>query len=210
MYENSKLSLSTTYDEVLKARISAGEVKPVMIGNVDLNGVGTLTGGTLGYTDYPGNDWVRVRWKSWASRTGLDLEGAPTFPPSSSWFPARSWPISVIPPGEGSIDGESLRALSRILPDADLCYSMPAALTTHRFEENVVNESTFAELIDLLESGSLTFSPANIWPEDRSWFIYTDYDLWATRVSGPADLIARIETDPDLETIRWSSSSENP
>ena len=102
------------------------------------------------------------------------------------------------------------RALSCILPPTDHCYSMPAAITTHRFDEIVVNEGTFAELADLLESGSLAFSPANIWPEDRSWFIYTDYDLWATRVSGSADLIARIENDPDLETIRWSPSSENP
>jgi hypothetical protein len=44
-------------------------------------------------------------------------------------------------------------------------------------------------------------SPNNIWPEDRSWFVYTDNDLWGTKVSGSPTLIATLSQDRDLETV---------
>ena len=44
-------------------------------------------------------------------------------------------------------------------------------------------------------------SPSNFWPEDQSWFVYTDWDRSSTKVSGNADLINRLATDPELETV---------
>ena len=44
-------------------------------------------------------------------------------------------------------------------------------------------------------------APNNIWPDDKAWFTYTDYDLWATKVSGSQDLIARILEDDELEGV---------
>jgi hypothetical protein len=44
------------------------------------------------------------------------------------------------------------------------------------------------------------FSPTNWWSADRTWFVLTDYDLQATKVSGPENLITKIRNDPFLET----------
>ena len=48
-------------------------------------------------------------------------------------------------------------------------------------------------------------TPSNFWPSDRSWFVYTDWDLWGTKVSGPAVLINAIRSDPNLETLDWQA-----
>ena len=206
MYENRELPSDVTYDQAHKARRDKWEM---MVGDHDLNEVGTVTGGVLGYVGHPGKGWTRVSWDEYTSREDREVGKGQKYPPSSSWFPIRSWPVSVMPPNEGSLDDESLRALARVLSGTDggLCLFMPSSLSTYRFDDTVINEGTFVEYIELLESGSVAFSPANIWPRDRSWFVYTDYDLWATRVSGPSDLIATIENDPDLETLRWSTPS---
>jgi hypothetical protein len=45
-------------------------------------------------------------------------------------------------------------------------------------------------------------APSNIWPEDRSWFVYSNYDLWGTKVSGSERLIASLEADHHLETVQ--------
>ena len=49
-------------------------------------------------------------------------------------------------------------------------------------------------------------TPSNLWPTDKSWFVYTDWDLMATKVSGPAELVAAIEADDELESLRWEPS----
>lgn len=52
----------------------------------------------------------------------------------------------------------------------------------------------------------LTLTPSNSWPADRSWLVYTDRDLQGTKVSGSCELIAALEADERLETIRWEQS----
>jgi hypothetical protein len=49
-------------------------------------------------------------------------------------------------------------------------------------------------------------TPTNWWSADASWMVYTDWDLWATKVSGPPALIASIESDARLECIHWSKA----
>ncbi|MFC9586247.1 hypothetical protein ACFVJ8_25980 [Streptomyces yangpuensis] len=46
------------------------------------------------------------------------------------------------------------------------------------------------------------FSPSNLWAQDRSWVLCTDYDLWATEVAGPPALIEALLNDPELEAVR--------
>ena len=41
------------------------------------------------------------------------------------------------------------------------------------------------------------------WPDNRSWFVYTDWDLSGTRVSGTAELIDSVVADLELETIDY-------
>ena len=38
---------------------------------------------------------------------------------------------------------------------------------------------------------------------DRSWFIWTDYDLEGTKVSGSKPLVEAIKSHPTLETVDW-------
>jgi hypothetical protein len=52
------------------------------------------------------------------------------------------------------------------------------------------------------------FTPTNWWSVDRAWFVLTDYDLQATKVSGPERLISRVRNDPFLETVDWTDPQE--
>jgi hypothetical protein len=64
----------------------------------------------------------------------------------------------------------------------------------------IVVTRRLSELPDFYDWEAAVGSPSNIWPEDRSWFVYTDSDLHGTRVSGPAELIASLAADNALET----------
>ncbi|MFF2628531.1 hypothetical protein ACFVUN_22500 [Kitasatospora griseola] len=46
------------------------------------------------------------------------------------------------------------------------------------------------------------FTPANLWPQDRSWPTWTDYDRWATKVVGLTTLIDAVLADPETEALR--------
>lgn len=54
----------------------------------------------------------------------------------------------------------------------------------------------------LYDTCAVDFSPSNLWPEDRSWLLCTDYDLWGTKVVGPPSLIEALMNDRELETLR--------
>jgi hypothetical protein len=62
-------------------------------------------------------------------------------------------------------------------------------------------EATLAELPGIYDWPEAAGSPSNIWPDDRSWFVYSNYDLSGTRVSGSAELVASVVADSELETI---------
>jgi hypothetical protein len=65
-----------------------------------------------------------------------------------------------------------------------------------------VLDGSLMEAAGLVEGRGLTSTPSNLWPNDRSWFVYTDADLMATKVSGSAALIATLVDDAHLETLR--------
>ena len=46
------------------------------------------------------------------------------------------------------------------------------------------------------------FSPSNLWAENHSWCLCTDYDLWGSKVAGPPALIEALLSDPELEAVR--------
>jgi hypothetical protein len=50
-------------------------------------------------------------------------------------------------------------------------------------------------------------SPSNLWPQDRSWVVCTDYDLWATKVAGPTALVEALLDDTEIEAVRlpWAT-----
>jgi hypothetical protein len=53
--------------------------------------------------------------------------------------------------------------------------------------------------------GPYVFSPTNIWPSGREWFVWTDYDLQASKVSGDPTLITALHVEPRLECIEWNA-----
>ena len=42
-----------------------------------------------------------------------------------------------------------------------------------------------------------------LWPRDRSWFVWTDWDLKGTRLSGSRALGGAARADAVLETVDW-------
>ena len=104
---------SLTHDEARKAAIAAGEIQPVVIGDLNLDAATCLTGVGLGYSPAPeGAD--RLGWGSMLAENGVDPR-AKEFPPSDGWFPWKSWPANIKPPNEGSLGAEYLDALLDVL-----------------------------------------------------------------------------------------------
>lgn len=207
MYENPSLPSHISYDRARRAAIEAGVEKPVIINGFSLEAGGAVAIGVgLGFRDHPGEGWRRLTWHEYFARLGQTPGHAEAFPPSFRWFRGGGWPVSVDFPAEGSLDGETLRALVSLLTNrapAEHCYFYPAALTTGDFDKVEIHEGLVSDIFELVGEGVGQFSPSNFWPTDHSWFVFTDYDLCATRVSGSADLVAALEDDPILETLRW-------
>jgi hypothetical protein len=60
-----------------------------------------------------------------------------------------------------------------------------------------------SSVTQFVATGEYRFSPTNLWPTDRSWFVWTDCDLMGTKVSGARSLIDRLRAHPELETVLW-------
>ena len=88
------------------------------------------------------------------------------------------------------------------------CIASYAACAIGEFDHDVLFRGKLQELPLLLDIDHLSGSPSNVWPVDRSWLVYTDWDLWATKVSGDASLVDRLESDPELEVVRLPFTAE--
>jgi hypothetical protein len=112
-----------------------------------------------------------------------------------------------LPPSEGSLDAASLLALIEVLSR----HTTSEALQNCGFYYGAVamggDVSVYAgDLLDLpalvRSQRGTQLTPNNIWPADRCWLVYTDYDLWASRVSGSQQLIDALCEHGDLDTLR--------
>lgn len=212
MYENAALSSLGTHDDLHRRRLDAGTIAPLIIGDVDLDEGTTVTGSVLGWIVRPGAPWARVTWSDYLARFP-DLVPDRSVPPCFRWFPGGSQPVAVEPPPEGSMDEESLDALPRRLAGheqargAGEVFAFYSPMASADFDQAHLWRGGLDEIPELIEEngGPYGFSPSNIWPEDRSWFVWTDYDLSGTKVSGSADLIDAVRSDACLETIDWPS-----
>ncbi|MEU7281587.1 hypothetical protein AB0A69_22850 [Streptomyces sp. NPDC045431] len=202
-----------SYHEYQQARRAQGQVQPFGIGGVDLTDVGVATGGGLGRAEHPGPGWRRLRWAELARRTG-----DPVVPdgllPSHRCFPSvkkhDSWPLGILPPTEGSLDRTTWNRLIDVLvehapagPDTRcLAYYNPLMLRTTDFDALRVRAGRLGDAELLYDAPEADFSPSNLWADDRSWVLCTDYDLWATKVAGPPALIEALLHDSELEALR--------
>jgi hypothetical protein len=62
MYEHPALAALGTHDDQHRAKLAAGVIAPLIIGEVNLDEGSTVTGTPLGYVVRPGAPWRRVRW----------------------------------------------------------------------------------------------------------------------------------------------------
>ncbi|WP_406192892.1 hypothetical protein OH807_01765 [Kitasatospora sp. NBC_01560] len=212
MYEHERGPAEVTYHEYRRARLADGSIQPHSFAGIDLE-VGVATGGGLGRAEHPGRGWRRLRWAELARRTG-----DPVVPdgllPSRHCFPSAtkdgSWPLGMVPPTEGSLDRETWNRLITVLtehspagPDtACLAYYNPLMLRGTDFDNLHVQAGRLGDAGILYDNPAADFSPSNLWAHDRSWVLFTDYDLWATKVAGPPALVEALLNDPEIETVR--------
>lgn len=210
MYENPNMPADATYQQARQARLRDGTEQPLIIGGMNLDEFTTVTGVPLGYGGSPGRPWRRLRWWQYAQRLNWPLGSDQSVPPCFRWFPIDSWPLNVRPPTEGSLDEVSLAALLNVLattsrhgPDT-ACFAFYGSVPAADFDHPTLLAGPISTIGDLLVGeDAYQATPSNIWPADRSWFVWTDWDLWATKVSGPGTIIEAIGRHPDLETITW-------
>lgn len=209
MYENPGLAGLGTHDELHRHRLESGDLAPEIIGGINLDEDTTDTGIPLGFVVRPGSPWRRALWSQHLTEGQASNR---SYPPCHRWFPHRSWPVAVQPPPEGSLDEESLDALletvSRLSvdgPGTD-CVAFYASLPAGDFDDQHVWRGPLSAVPELIEErgGPYPFSPTNLWPTDRSWFIWTDWDLFGTKVSGSEQLVEAVKSHSALETVDWS------
>lgn len=216
MYENPGLPEGMTHDELHRSRLARGLIQPLVIGGLNLDEATTVTGTPLGFVPAPRPPWQRLRWSNYAARAGRVPGAGQPVPPCHRWFPSDSWPVSIYPPPEGSLDEVSLDALLRVLAGhsadgADTpCLAFYAPVATFDFDHPTLLSGPLRAVRDLVEGeppswARLRSTPSNFWPRDRSWFAWTDWDLWGTKISGPRGLIDAVGAEPELETVRWAS-----
>jgi len=206
MYETDEFPSDLTHDDVVRIYLAAG-IKPMKLGELTdadsyriLRAAGIEPVPSAGPPD--GADWRRLLWSDLASRLGVDPH-ATGVPPSHQSFPYGSWPATIEPPTEGSLDrAEFLRLVDHLTSvmlsghDAN-CVAFYSEMSA--FDAPVIYKGALKELVELDDDRG--FTPSNVWPDDKSWFVYTDSDLWATKVSGSVDLINRLSADTELETV---------
>jgi hypothetical protein len=211
MYENSSLPSEVSYHDHRQQAITEGVIDPLIVNGLNLDELTTDSGTVTGFLRRPGPDWSRLRWRALAERSGLMLGANELYPPCHRWFPITSWPISIDPPPEGSLDEANLEALVSILADHSPggrdtpCAAFYTSLATGDFDRRTVLAGSLGSVPDLVQDGSRFGStPSNLWPVDRSWLVWTDWDLWGTKVSGSRVLIDAIIADSEIETLDWN------
>ncbi|MEV8096883.1 hypothetical protein [Kitasatospora sp. NPDC085879] len=212
MYEHEQGPAVVSYHEHRRACLAEGSARPDTFRGIDLE-VGIATGGGLGRAEHPGAGWRRLRWAELSRRTG-----DPVVPdgllPSHRCFPSArkggSWPLGIVPPTEGSLDRETWNRLTAVLaehspsgPDTPcLAYYNPLMLAAADFDNLHVRAGRLGDTAMLYDNPEADFSPSNLWAEDRSWVLCTDYDLWATKVTGAPALIEALLNDSEIEAVR--------
>jgi hypothetical protein len=205
MYELEVAGPVPTSDELHRERRRRGLTEPALINGIDLDELTAVTGVGLGLAQRPhGPGGRRIRWSDLANRLGASFADQ-RHPPSFLWFPFSGWPANLVPPDEGSLDEPTRQTLVTHL----IRHSGPACLASYglvsagaRHDVDRCFTGPLRHLADLV-GGPRPGTPSNVWPADRSWLLWTDWDLGATKVNGTPALIADIQADPDLETITW-------
>lgn len=162
-----------------------------------------------------GEDAPRER-RRWREVSSVDFEVASRenrWPPGTRYLlGGKTWPDICVE--EGVFDGESQAALLEILNDVSgpeaACFAFYGQVSAHDYGTPIVLEGPLSAIPTVAQAQVFREATAsNWWPANRSWFVWTDYDLTATKVSGSRSLIERIRANPSLETVEWQQPDEN-
>ncbi|MFI7099422.1 hypothetical protein ACIBK8_08695 [Streptomyces sp. NPDC050161] len=221
MYEHEQGHGTVSHHQDRQAALASGSVEPVVFAGIDFDATPGLitTGGGLGWAEHPGAGWQRLRWAELARRVGEPVVAEGLLPSYRSAPDGRtsdgSWPTGIEPPTEGSLDRESWNRLVAILlehspsgPDTrTLAYYNPLLMGSVDVSNRHVLTGRLGDAQALSDAADPDFSPSNLWPQDRSWAVWTDYDLWGTKVAGPPTLIDALVADTDIEAVRlpWAA-----
>ena len=200
-----------TYGEIHKSRIAAGGEEPLILSGSNLREITPGTSMGLGYERRPSADWRRRTWSEMLVQFPRPRP-ADGPPPCHSWFLGHEFPVNIELPTEGSLGEEDFTELINVLTHhspAPTCsiYFANVFSSVDDPRKAPVYDAHLMDLPALLKEAAQdhqVFTPANIWPPDRSWLVYTDYDLWATKVSGSTELINEFRTNSLLETLDWA------
>ncbi|MEU2448537.1 hypothetical protein ABZ605_00490 [Streptomyces sp. NPDC012765] len=210
MYEHEVGPTGTSYVDYQRAVLNGGG--PELVPGLD---PAEVFAGTAG--EHPGPRWHRLRWAELARRTGDPVTPEGRMPSPHSCFPSISpgaWPVGLHAPSEGRLDRADWNRLVDVLvehspqgPDTrSLAYYTPLVLGAEDFDNLRVRAGRLGDAKALYDHPEAEVSPSNLWAQDRSWVLCTDYDLWATRVCGPVALVEALLRDPEVEAVRTAGA----
>jgi hypothetical protein len=178
----------------------------------------------FGFGAHPPDGWQRLRWAELASRKGASIRG-PLFdgvevPPCYRWEAVLGRndarygiPGQALAPTEGSLGKGDLESLIPVLAAGTSSDRIQGAFSF--FDQRLNDGTQLAVTFDLTEmlasmlgAEERQFTPEFWWPEDRSWVVWTDWDLMGTKVFGTSSLINQLREHPDVETLDWVKGSE--
>jgi hypothetical protein len=202
MWEAPGSTHEVSHHEAHVAAVIAGDLKPDMVGNVDMNTVGRVTGIRL-EMERPPRGWRRLWWSEVADRIGIQLDARQGVLEAHlrPFTQEGSWPASVLPPPEGTLDTESFTALTQILAGYTHGPTIAYTAKDEWYRDGGFVRGTLDEIVSF--SLKRRCSPNNWWPEDHSWLVWSDCDLLTSAVFGSTQLIAAIENNQDLETLPY-------
>lgn len=209
MYVWEEGLVTTTHDDVHQSMTAAGLTAQSDVGDL-LEGA-IVTGVDLGRSGDPGEGWRRLRWRELARGFGEPVVPDGALPGTRclrQGHPAGSWSAAVRPPAEGCLDRESWYRLIGVLlrhsPSGagTRCLAYYCPLVTADWDDDTVLAGRLGDAAALYDHPDLGSCPSNLWPEDRSWVVYCDWDLWGTKIVGPTALVEAVLTDPALEAVR--------
>jgi hypothetical protein len=208
MYERDMES-PASHDQREKQQIADGERSPVVVNNVDLSAATRETGIGLGWSRAPGGEYARLRWRDYATRMSVAILRDGYWPGVNGLVPspsgAGSWPENIEPPNEGSMDVDSWLELVRVLiaHSSDgletACTAFYTPWTLSPNDAPFLLSGKLGDASALIDNPTSIGSPQNFWPDDLEWFVYTDWDLQASRISGSVELIAALLGDAELD-----------